>query len=150
NPSWFCATGGGKTAVAGQDTRRFPVERVSWSDAESFCQRLSAREPGHKYRLPTEVEWEYACRAGKDTAYALGHAASLLGRYSWFADNSRGMSHPVGRLGANAWGLYDLHGNVWEWCADRYGQNQRVLRGGSWDNQASLCRAAYRYGADPA
>ena len=105
--------------------RRNPVEQVSWHDAVEFCQKLSSlpkeKSAGRVYRLPTEAEWEYACRAGTDSEYSFGNGASNLGEYGWFEDNSAKASHPVGMKRANGWGLYDMHGNVWEWCQDWYG-----------------------------
>ena len=114
------------------------------------------------YRLPTEAEWEYACRAGNQAQYCFGDSAPDLGRYAWFKANSQGAPHPVGQKQPNAWGLFDMHGNVWQWCNDFYGENyysespkenprgpttgkMRVLRGGAWDCEADKCRAAYRF-----
>ena len=129
-----------------------PVESVSWNDAVAFCVALSAlpaeREAGRVYRLPTEAEWEYACRAGTTTAYSFGDDEKDLGEYAWFSDNSGNTTHGVGEKLPNGWGLYDMHGNVWEWCSDADGSN-RVYRGGSWDYEAADCRAAYRNGYDP-
>jgi len=126
---------------------------VSWNDAVEFCRRLSKlpeeKAAGHVYRLPTEAEWEYACRAGTTTEYSFGDFESQLGEYAWFNGNSDETTHPVGQKKANPWGLYEMHGNVWEWCqdwhsADYYGSSppadpqgptrgsSRVLRGGSW------------------
>jgi len=103
-----------------------PVEQVSWEDAVAFCQKLSwlpeEREAGRVYRLPTEAEWEYACRAGTETQYSYGDDESRLGEYAWVFRNSRKQTWPVGLKKPNAWGLYDLHGNVWEWCSDWYGK----------------------------
>jgi len=140
-----------------------PVEKVSWHDAVAFCGKLSERE-GVEYRLPTEAEWEYACRAGTSTAYSFGDDASGLGEYAWYRDNSSGTTHPVGEKLPNAWGLYDMHGNVFEWCQDWYGPyeslqvvsdpagavsgNRRVLRGGALGDLPRNVRAAYR-NADP-
>lgn len=145
-----------------------PVEQVSWEDAMEFCKKLSAlpeeRKAGREYRLPTEAEWEYACRAGTTTKYSSGDDASKLGDHAWFDGNAGGQTHPVGRKKPNAWGLYDMHGNVWEWCSDWYGRygsgsatdpqgatkaSVRVLRGGCWRHPAALCRSARRGAFDP-
>jgi formylglycine-generating enzyme required for sulfatase activity len=130
-----------------------PVERVSWAAAVEFCGKLSAmpaeKTAGHVYRLPTEAEWEYACRSGTTTAYSFGDDASRLGDYGWLNENSVSSTHPVGEKKPNAWGLYDMHGNVWEWCQDRYyggatSGSLRVYRGGSWLGIARYCRSANR------
>ena len=159
---WSRVMGGNK----GSSTR--PVLDVSWDDAVSFCAKLSAlpaeRAAGRVYRLPTEAEWEYACRAGTTTAYSFGDDASLLVDFAWFGGNSGGQTHPVGQKKPNPWGLYDMHGNVWEWCSDRYGNyasgavtdpqglasgSNRVLRGGSWNNTTRNCRSANRNRNNP-
>jgi formylglycine-generating enzyme required for sulfatase activity len=134
------------------------VETVSWNDAVEFCRRLSARD-GKTYRLPTEAEWESACRAGTTTAYYTGDGEAALGEAGWYAGNSREKTHPVAQKKPNAWGLYDMHGNVWQWCSDWYGDypqadatdptgaaqgSSRVVRGGSWNNLTQSCRAAHR------
>jgi formylglycine-generating enzyme required for sulfatase activity len=132
---------------------------MSWNDAVEFCRKLSDEE-GAEYRLPTEAEWEYACRAGTTTAYSFGDDTSQLGQYAWYRDNSSDITHPVGEKPPNAWGLYNMHGNVHEWCLDwigRYGSENvlidptgpasgrhRVLRGGSFDTQPRIVRAASR------
>ena len=103
---------------------------------------------GRMYRLPTEAEWEYACRAGTTTTYSFGDDEKDLGKYAWFHDNSDGKTHAVcGKL-PNAWGLYDMHGNVWEWCADQEG-SYRQSRGGGWGNMAKSCRSQFRFGIVP-
>jgi len=140
----------------------YPVENVSAGEAEDFCKRLSAKE-GRTYRLPTEAEWEYACRAGTTTLFAFGDSDVGLSNYAWHHGNSRGRTHPVGEKKANAWGLYDMHGNVFEWCLDKYGSypsgdqidprgpNSRtwvhVMRGGAWRYVATVCRSAHRTAA---
>ena len=146
-----------------------PVETVSWEDAVSFCAKLSAmpdeRAAGRKYRLPTESEWEYACRAGPTSSYSFGDDDSLLGDFAWFSSNSNRQTHPVGRKRPNAWGLYDMHGNVWELCSDWYSDEYprgaatdpqgptsgslRVSRGGSWLSTAGDCRSALRRRCPP-
>lgn len=125
NPSYF------------QDNSQNPVESVSWDDAVAFCEKLSEMT-GKNYRLPTESEWEYACRAGTVTAYYFGDDKNQLGDYAWYYDNSQGTTHPVGQKLPNAFGLYDMHGNVWEWC------QQVVMRGGSWGSDPFDCRSAIR------
>ncbi len=141
------------------DPRR-PVEQASWDDAQEFCRRLSQKE-GKEYRLPTEAEWEYACRAGTTTRFSFGDDEARLGDYAWYDDNSGNSTHPVGQKRPNPWGLYDMHGNVWEWCADRYAEDYyaesppddpvgpssglvRVLRGGSWNYGPNYARSADR------
>ena len=140
-----------------------PVDGVSWEDAVEFCKRLSMlpeeREAGRVYRLPTEAEWEYACRAGCNKVFSFGDSSELLDDYGWYDENSNRQTRPVGEKKANAWGLYDMHGNVWEWCSDWYGEypkgkvgdpsgpregTLRVSRGGCWSSQASHCRSAFR------
>jgi formylglycine-generating enzyme required for sulfatase activity len=168
NPSWFSKEGRGKSAVEGLDTSRFPVESVSWDEAAAFCEalnRLEAKKPaGWKYALPTEAEWEYACRAGSKTTYFFGGDAENLGNYAWYSGNSESRTHAVGTRMANPWGLCDMNGNVWQWCVDGYAKDYyasspnkdpqclindsaqaRVLRGGSWSDHAGPCRAAYRH-----
>ena len=145
-----------------------PIERVTWADAVEFCRKLSAmpaeKTAGHVYRLPTEAEWEYGCRAGTTTAYGFGDDGSRLGDYGWFINNSGSDSHPVGEKKPNAWGLYDMHGNVAEWCQDWYGNyssgsatdptgapsgSHRVFRGGCWFNPAGYCLSAVRFKEAP-
>ena len=153
---------------------RRPVERVSWEDAIEFCARLS-RLTGQKYRLPSEAEWEYACRAGTTTPFCFGETIDpSWANYAGSDDDdvysplslSRQETTPVGRFFCNAFELYDMHGNVWEWCADRWhdnynnapsdgsawntggDENIRVARGGSWDFTAWACRSAFRYWFD--
>ena len=178
NPSFFKATGGGKARLRGRDTATFPVEDISWHQAQAFCKRLSEipEEKAKKrtYRLPTEAEWEYACRAGTTTASAFGDTldsfqanlnglSPYLGRPGPFLRNPC----PVGEYAANKLGLHDLHGNVQEWCSDWYDADyykvspkedppgpkegtERVVRGGSWMNTGKACRSAQRNKLDPA
>jgi formylglycine-generating enzyme required for sulfatase activity len=162
NPSQFQGT-----RVEGGGEHR-PVEQVSWNDAVDFCKRLSElpeeKAAGRVYRLPTEAEWEYACRGGNAGEYAFGDRVEALGDYAWFEDNSDGRTHPVGKKKPNAWGLHDMHGNVWEWCADWYVPHagrplidptgplqgtDRVYRGGGWSYAASYCRSANRTATNP-
>jgi formylglycine-generating enzyme required for sulfatase activity len=155
--------------VMGTNPSRFkeaqlPVEGVSWEDAVAFCGRLSDKE-GRTYRLPTEAEWEYACRAGSTTKWSFGEDVSSLNEYAWYSANSNGTTHSVGEKKANAWGLYDMHGNVWEWCSDWYGGyastamddptgptagSDRVFRGGVRNGLARDCRSAVRGRSAPA
>ena len=146
-----------------------PVTGISWYDAQSFCTKLSAtpaESAGQRtYRLPTEAEWEYACRAGSETAYHFGDDPSLLSNFAWHAENSVAKKQPVGQKKPNAWGLYDMAGNAYEWCNDTYGTYPselskspdgrpdtiyRVLRGGSWESTPWFCRSADRCWNNPA
>jgi formylglycine-generating enzyme required for sulfatase activity len=171
NPSYF------QPPDATADTNR-PVEEVSWNDTTDYCARLTERDrlagriaPNSGYRLPTEAEWEYACRAWTSTRFSygddLGH--TNLTNYAWYLDNSGGTTHPVGQKLPNPWGLYDMHGNVWEWCQDWYGEyaggiavdprgpdtgSGRVIRGGCWSGWGDwgfpgYCRSAGRIGVGP-
>ena len=141
-----------------------PVEDVSWTDCQSFVAKLKEKLPGQPFRLPTEAEWEYGCRAGTTGDYCYGDGEGLLAEYAWYGGNANGTTHPVGEKKPNGWGLYDMHGNVWEWCADWYGDypatavadpqgaaagSYRVIRGGSWNYYGYYCRAAGRYGSSP-
>jgi formylglycine-generating enzyme required for sulfatase activity len=157
-------------AVMGKNPSRFknnpqnPVEKVSWDDAQAFCRKLS-QITGKTYRLPTEAEWEYACRAGTTTRYYFGDDASQLGDYAWYDGNSRYKTHPVGDKKPNAWGLYDMSGNVLEWCEDNWHNTYEnaprdgsawlindndyyIVRGGSWFINPTYCRSASRYDND--
>ena len=143
-----------------------PVETISHEAAWAFITRLNAQEKTHTYRLPTEAEWEYAARAGSQSAYCYGAEINRLTEFAWFQNNSGGTTHPVGQLAPNAWGLHDMHGNVHEWCADWYHRNYyaespsqhppgppkgvaRVLRGGDWGSEAWYCRCAIRSLSSP-
>ena len=136
-----------------------PVERVSWKMAQEFISKLNGREGHNLYRLPTEAEWEYAARAGATTKYSFGDDDVLLEQYAWYNKNDKGSTHPVGQLKPNAWGLYDMMGNVWEWVQDWRGPyasgqevdpqgpatgNARGYRGGGWGYGAVRCRVADR------
>lgn len=148
-----------------------PAEEVSWEDAQQFIQKLNQKEGTNKYRLPTEAEWEYACRAGSTTAFPNGGITKLqcdrednLDSIGWYCGNSNNMIQPVARKKPNAWGLYDMHGNVQEWCQDWFGVypydevtnpkgppsgSYRVMRGGVWYSPARDCRSASRFGSPP-
>ena len=136
-----------------------PVERVSWSDAQEFAQRLS-QKTGKQYRLPSEAEWEYAARAGSSSKWSFGDVAYQLGDHGWYAENSQNLTQRVAQKRANAFGLFDMHGNVWEWVQDCWhanytgaptngGGNLRVLRGGSWGSNPADLRSAFRHWLTP-
>ena len=188
NPSWFAATGQGKDQVAGMDEATHPVRTVSWNDAAEFCAKLSEQETteavlfpvhgetvtpldGTGYRLPTEAEWEFACRAGTTTKYWTGDRDEALPQAGWCGMNSGSRTHAVGELKANPFGLFDIHGNIWEWVQDGWeptyyeqfkempalnpngpssAGSQRVIRGGNWHYPASYCCASDRYAYPPA
>jgi len=154
-------------AVTGKNPSHFkgdpnlPVEQVSWEDCAGFVKALAPAAPeGLEFDLPTEAEWEYACRADSTTAWSFGDDESDLGDHAWFDGNSDNKTHLVGTKRPNALGLYDMHGNVWEWCKDWYGPYKpdpvrdpqgprsgeyRILRGGSWYNSPWITRSAYRH-----
>lgn len=170
-------------AIMGENPSGFkgpnrPVVNISWHDAKAFCEKLNERyagklPKGYRFDLPTEAQWEYACRAGTITALNNGKNLTSEGKcrnlneVAWYDKNSDRETHPVGQKRPNAWGLYDMHGNVREWCRDwfdrRYGSNNtdatdpagpstgsfRVYRGGSWSNSAKFCRSAFRSFSDP-
>jgi len=133
-----------------------PVEKVNWDDAVAWCAKLMEKHPGWDYRLPTEAQWEYACRAGTPGPWNL--PSSKLDDLGWYDQKAGGKTHPVRQKRPNAWGLHDCHGNVWEWCADCFAPYSkgsvtdptgpsgglRVLRGGCWLREARFCRSALR------
>ena len=166
---WVRLMGSNPSNFKGDD---LPVENVSWNDCVAFCRKLTEREqaagrlkPDQQYRLPSEAEWEYACRAGTTTRFYTGDTESDLAQAGWYVGNSKSMTHPVGQNQPNAYGLYDMHGNVCEWCADWYGPYSsesvidpvgqasgsfRVVRGGSWGSGAGDGRSADRGNYAPA
>jgi formylglycine-generating enzyme required for sulfatase activity len=166
---WLAVMGGKNPSNFQGD--KLPVEQVLWDEAREFCQRLTAKT-GVPFDLPTEAQWEYAARAGWPGEYGFNGGASQLGQYAWYVENSGNKTHPVGQKQPNRWGLYDMHGNVWEWCRDWYGDSYyaelqkqgtavnpqgpnkgstRVLRGGSWFSGSVSARAVFRYhGTHPA
>lgn len=152
--------------IMGNNPSRFmgdnlPVEKVSWDDVQEFIIKLNQKEGTDKYRLPSEAEWEYAARAGTTTRFSFGDNESKLGEYAWYYSNSGSKTHPVGQKKSNSWGLYDMHGNVWEWTQDWYHSDydgaptdgsvwesvedfSRVCRGGGWNYLGRSCRSARR------
>ena len=170
---WKAITGRNPSAFQGGER---PVDSVNWYDCMDYIRALNQRIPGLRVALPSEAQWEYACRAGTSGAFHDGSACTqpegwdpALDRLGWFFENSGGATHPVRQKLPNAWGLYDMHGNVWEWCRDAWDQEayrkrgaviqdpevvggsgaDRVVRGGSWINNAWNCRAAIRYWNNP-
>ena len=160
-------------AVTGRNPSRWKgprnsVEMVNWREAQEFCRKTTAElherkllPTGDRIGLPTEAEWEYACRAGTTTRYSFGDSDELLKDYAWFKGNSKGEDPPVGKKKPNAWGLYDMHGYVWEWCQDGWRESYEgaptdgravedklakefVIRGGSWNDGADSSRSAFR------
>ena len=137
-----------------------PVRRVTWLDAVAYCKWLSQRE-AKTIRLPSEAEWEYACRASSHQNYCFGNDESLLDQSAWYKNNAQGTTHDIGSKKPNAWGIYDMHGNIWEWTLDRYADNYShtptngkahkvqsdqgmTLRGGAWSGEAQNCRSSRR------
>ena len=162
-PSHFCDTGVGAAAVETLDTGSFPVDRVTWEEAVEFCARLTdlpeEADAGRSYRLPTEAEWEYACRAGTTTPWCFGDSISgEQANINTAPFHSQGRTTMVGSYPPNAFGLHDMHGNVWEWCGggkrvySRKAQTDpvsepsfhSVIRGGAWDYPARNCRSDHR------
>jgi formylglycine-generating enzyme required for sulfatase activity len=159
---WVAVLGDNPSKFAGKD---HPVEQVSWEDAQNFIRRLNQKTGTDKYRLPTEAEWEYAARASTATPYFNDEAQ--LAQYAWYGEkHNTGTTHPVGQKKPNAWGLYDMYGNVWEWVQDWYSEDYyasslpvdprgpesgsgRVNRGGGWNTFALYFRSAYRYFDSP-
>jgi formylglycine-generating enzyme required for sulfatase activity len=154
---WYSVMGNTPSNFKG---RTLPVMKVSWNDTQEFIQKLNAKT-GKTYRLPTEAEWEYTARAGSQTEFSFGDNENDLGRYAWFYDNSSSQTHPVGEKQPNAFGLFDMYGNVWEWTQDCWNENyvgapndssawmqgdcsRRVLRGGSWNSVPQVLRSAIR------
>ena len=133
----------------------YPATYISWNDCQKFVKKLNSKEGGNKYRLPTEAEWERACRAGSTTEYYYGDDEGRLGEYAWYYENADSIgeeyAHRVGQKKPNKWGLYDMHGNVWEWCQDKWDEagSYRVVRGGGWGSYADYCRSANRRRNDP-
>lgn len=138
-----------------------PVERVSWNDVQEFVKKLNEKEDAYKYRLPSEAEWEYTCRAGTTSKYSFGEGESILDEYVWYTKNSQNETHPIGQKKPNVWGLYDMHGNIWEWVQDEWHDDysgaptdgnawetgncsKRVEKGGGWFSCASHCQSSFR------
>ncbi|HEX3655781.1 MAG TPA: SUMF1/EgtB/PvdO family nonheme iron enzyme, partial [Pirellulales bacterium] len=165
---WLAVMGSNPSASPGDLER--PVEGASWNDCQQFLERLNQTEAARKtrFRLPTEAEWEYACRAGTTTGFCFGDDLGVLPQFGWFKENSAGTTHPVGQLKPNAWGLFDMHGNVYEWCSDWWGPDyykesppddpqgppvgaNHLVRGGSWSTLPFPCRSyARNYSAQDA
>ena len=170
-------TQGEFNAVLGRNPSHFPgdpnrpVEKVTFLDASRYCSALTQREreagrlpTGYEYRLPSEAEWEYACRAGTTNLFSFGDDPSKAGQFAWTAENSEATTHPVGLKRPNPWGLYDMHGNVWEWCLDWFepypaapltdpagpaSSKFKVFRGGGWNQDIEYARSANRFMMSP-
>ncbi len=157
---WVKIMGNNPSYFKGDD---MPVEQVSWNDVQEFIKKLNEMEGTNNYRLPSEAEWEYACRAGTNTRYFFGDTESGLDEYAWYSGST---THQVGQKRPNPWGLYDMYGNVWEWCQDKWhdsyegalvdsgaredsSSSLRVDRGGCWSSLARYCRSALRSGNSP-
>jgi formylglycine-generating enzyme required for sulfatase activity len=158
-------------AVMGNNPSHFkgenlPVEMISWKDAQRFVEKLNAKESTDKYRLPSEAEWEYACRAGTVTRYFFGNDEAKLDEFAWYAENSGSKTHLICQKKPNPWGLYDMYGNVWEWVSDEFHEDyngapldgtswnnknipEKVSRGGSWFCTPNFCRSVSRFKRDP-
>jgi len=164
-------------ALMGRNPSRFtgesnrPVEKLSYFDAQAYCVALSAREreagrlpPGYEYRLPSEAEWEYACRAGTTNRFSFGDDPQAASAFAWTQENSDSTTHPVGLKRPNPWGLHDMHGNVWEWCLDWFAPYPeepatnptgpatgkfKVFRGGGWNQEVEFARSANRFMMSP-
>jgi formylglycine-generating enzyme required for sulfatase activity len=140
-------------------TDNAPIIGVSWHDAVAYCKWLNEQQKEYVYRLPTEEEWEYACRAGTTTKWSFGDDEKELDKYAWYNKNSYDLgekhkdygTHVVGEKLPNPWGLFDMHGNVLEWCEDWYdkGEDAKVLRGGSWNSSSDNSRSAVRDRSNP-
>jgi len=159
---WEAVMGNNPSKFKGNDR---PVEQVSWDDCQEFIKRINAAGKGI-FRLPTEAEWEYTCRAGSSGIFCFGDDESLFGDYAWYSANSDNQTHPVGKKKPNAWGVHDMHGNVWEWCQDWYDDYSedsvtdpqgalsgalpvRVFRGGCWRGVSGFAASAHRGGRGP-
>ncbi len=141
---------------------KHPVENVSWRYCQAFLAALNKAFPEYQFRLPTEAEWEYACRAGQTGEFRFGENSGVSGADAWFSDNAGGQTRPVGQKKPNAWGLYDMHGNVWEWCEDSYAAYpggtlprdvfagvSKVLRGGAFNSLPERLSWSYRHNLEP-